>query len=249
MPVLITNLQEWVHELIVVDDESTDRSHEILEAAGKNVRCIVHPMTQEGYAGQRNAGIAEAKGDWLLHMDCDERMPPDLQREVLEELQATQLHGFRYRRLIFFLHRPILRGGWSSWNNPQLAMRGFHRFEGVLHERCVIEGGNARTGQLEHKMLHLNDASFAERIDKSNRYVAINADRDFDAGRVVTGPRIFGAAFLKRYVLQKGFLDGTVGLIAAMHAATALFRERALVWDRQNAIPRAELERLAHDRI
>ncbi|MEO1178158.1 MAG: hypothetical protein AAFV87_13625, partial [Pseudomonadota bacterium] len=74
--------------------------------------------------------------------------------------------------------------------------------------------------------------------------------RDLDAGKPVNGPRILGAtcaAFLKRYILQKGFLDGTVGLIAAMHAATAVFRERALVWDRQNAIPRSQLESLARE--
>ncbi|MEO1542724.1 MAG: glycosyltransferase family 2 protein [Pseudomonadota bacterium] len=250
LPGLIANLMDWVDELIVIDDESDDHSQEILDAAGVKVRCIVQPMTEEGYAGQRNAGIAQAKGDWLLHMDCDERVPTTLRQEILQRIAETQLNGFRYRRLNFFLQRPILRGGWSSWNNPQLARRGMHRFEGVLHERCVIEGGEALTGQLVNKMLHLNDASFAERLEKSNRYVAINAQRDLDAGKPVNGPRILGAtcaAFLKRYILQKGFLDGTVGLIAAMHAATAVFRERALVWDRQNAIPRSQLESLARE--
>lgn len=251
LPGLIANLEDWVDELIVIDDRSTDRSREILAAAGEKVRCIVHPATADGYAGQRNAGIAEAAGDWLLHMDCDERVPADLRAEILTAIASSQMNGFRYRRLNFFLHRPILRGGWSSWNNPQLGRRGFHRFEGILHEECVIEGGAARTGQLANKMLHLNDANFSERIDKSNRYVAINAERDFSAGHTVTGPRIFAATlttFLKRYFLQKGFLDGTVGLIAALHAATAVFRERALVWDRQNAIPRAEIEKLVNDR-
>ncbi|MEL6645011.1 MAG: glycosyltransferase family 2 protein [Pseudomonadota bacterium] len=250
LPGLIANVQDWADELIVIDDESTDRSHEILQAAGDHVRCIVHPMTEDGYAGQRNAGIAAATGDWLLHLDCDERVPADLRAEILASVASTDLRAFRYRRLNFFLHRPVLNGGWASWNNPQLARRGYHRFEGNLHERCVIDGGEAHIGQLTHKMLHLNDASFAERIDKSNRYVAMNAARDLDAGKAVTGPRIFGAAvatFAKKYILQRGFLDGTVGLIAAMHAATAVFRERALVWDRQNAIDRADLEKLAHD--
>jgi (heptosyl)LPS beta-1,4-glucosyltransferase len=94
-------------------------------------------------------------------------------------------------------------------------------------------------------MLHLNDPSFAGRLEKSAKYVGLQAEALAAGDAPVGGFRIFArttAEFVKRYLLQRGFLDGTPGLIAALHSATAVFRTQALVWDRQNRIDRAELE-------
>lgn len=246
LPGLIGNLINWVDEIVIVDDGSTDRSREITEAAGDKVTFIDHPMSQEdGYAGQRNVGIASASADWLLHMDCDERVTPELADEIRKAIHATDLCGFRYRRLNYFLHRPMRYGGWASWNRPQLARRGHHRFEGRLHESCEIAGGAAKTGQLSGLMKHLNEENFEERLHKSARYVEMTAQKYATDGTTVSGAKIFRRTireFAKKYLLQKGFLDGTPGLISALHSATAEFRAQALVWDRQHAIQRAEIE-------
>lgn len=246
LPGLIKNLIEWVDEIVIVDDGSTDRSREIAEAAGEKVTLVDHNMSQQlGYAGQRNIGLETATSDWLLHMDCDERVTRELAEEICKAIQSTEYFGFRYRRLNYFLHRPMKHGGWASWNRPQLARRDKHRFHGQLHESCEINGGEAKTGQLSYLMMHLNEGSFEERLKKSARYVEMNADVLETLGTSVTGLRIFfrtAREFLKKYLLQRGFLDGTPGLISALHSATAEFRVQALVWDRQNAIPRCQLD-------
>jgi glycosyltransferase involved in cell wall biosynthesis len=253
LPGFINNLIEWVDEIVIVDDGSTDRSREIVEAAGKKAIFVYHKMSQEqGYAGQRNVGIETATSDWLLHMDCDERVTRDLAEEIRAAIQSTEYSGFRYRRLNYFLHRPMKHGGWASWNHPQLARCGQHRFHGRLHERCEIGGGAAKIGQLSSFMLHLNEESFEERLKKSARYVEMTAQGYAAGGANVTGSRIFfrtAREFVKKYLLQKGFLDGTPGLIAALHSATAEFRAQALVWDKQHTIPRTAIETRALLRI
>jgi glycosyltransferase involved in cell wall biosynthesis len=246
VPGLLANLHGRVDELVVVDDASTDATRDLLAEAGPWVRVVTQPMGEaDGYAGLRNAGIRAATGDWLLHMDCDERLSPELSREIDTAIARTGLNAFRYRRTNYFLHRPMRHGGWDSWNRPQLARRGHHRFEGVLHEACVVDGGEPATGQLAGQMLHLNDASYAGRLEKSAKYVAMQAEALAAGDAAVSGFGIFGrtaAEFFKRYLLQRGFLDGTPGLIAALHSATAVFRAQALVWDERNRIDRAELE-------
>jgi glycosyltransferase involved in cell wall biosynthesis len=247
LPGFIDSVAGWVDEIVIIDDDSTDNSALIAEAGGPKVRFLWHPMTEEGgYAGQRNAGIDAAYSQWLLHMDCDERPTPELAREILKAIRAKDKDGFRYRRLNYFLHRSVRHGGWNMWNRPQLARRGRHRFTGRLHEECVVDGGGERIGQLKFEMIHLNEASFTDRLRKSGKYVEMTADTLERTGGRIRGLTIAlrtAREFLKRYVFQAGFLDGTPGLIIALHAATTEFRVLTLVWDRQNRIPRGELER------
>lgn len=251
LPGLIANLRGVVDEIVLVDDGSTDASLAIAEEAGEFVRVVDRRMEPgEGFAGQRNAGIEAARGAWLLHMDCDERVSPALAHEIGEAVRETGRNAFRYSRLNYFLHRPMRHGGWDSWNNPQLARKGRHRFEGAVHERCVVEGGPEAIGQLSAPMHHLNDEDFAKRLRKSAQYVGLEVERARTAGRRVSGwsiARRTAAEFAKKYIAKQGFRDGTPGLIAALHAATAVFRIEATLWDEQNRIAREDLEARVSD--
>jgi (heptosyl)LPS beta-1,4-glucosyltransferase len=246
LPGLIANLRGVVDELVLVDDGSTDESPAIAEAAAPFVRMIRHPMNPEtGFAGLRNAGIEAASGAWLLHMDCDERLTPELAEEIGLTIAATSANALSYRRLNYFLNRPMRHGGWDSWNCPQLARKGCHRFENALHERCVVDGAPEAIGQLRARMLHLNEDSYEKRLRKSEKYVAMEVRIAVAGGRRASVAKIAALPlleFVKKYVLKRGFLDGVPGLISAIHSATARFRIEALLWDEQNRIPRSSLE-------
>lgn len=239
LPGLIANLRGVADELVLVDDASTDGSEAIAAAHAPFVRLVSHPMDPAtGFAGQRNAGIEAARGAWLLHMDCDERLSPELAEEIGRTIAGTSASALRYRRLNFFLNRPMRHGGWDSWNNPQLARKGHHRFENVIHERCVIDG---EVGQLRARMLHLNEDSYEKRLRKSEKYVAIEVRLALAAGRRASAASILAkpaVEFVKKYLLKLGFLDGVPGLIAALHSASAKFRIEALLWDEGNRIAR-----------
>ena len=246
LPGLLSNLAGWVDQIILVDDESTDRTPEIAATAGDHVLFMAHPMTEEGgFAGQRNAGLAAATGDWVLNLDCDERVTDALKRELMEKVRDENLMALRYRRLNYFMNRPMHHGGWETWNRPQIARRGAHRFVGKVHEACEIDGEAHQIGQLEHPMHHLNDHNFTQRLRKSQQYSAMEADKLAKTGQRVTGRSLMLEpikTFLKLYVAKQGFRDGVPGLIAALHSATSTFRIRVLVWEQQNPKDRIRIE-------
>lgn len=245
MPGFLRHLASWVDEIVVVDDGSADRTPEIVRAAGPKVRLVEHPMSDRGFSGQRNAGIAVAQSDWLLHMDIDERVTPELAVEIRRAIADTPLNAFRYRRLEFFLQRPIRGGGWQHWNFPQLARRGQHHFENTVHERCAVTGAPGTLGQLQSCMWHLNDESYVERVGKNLRYMQLSGDQILERGiRVRWYHMLFHPLYraLKSYVLQHGYREGTRGLILALYTFAGTFNWWAYAWDRQHRIRREELE-------
>jgi glycosyltransferase involved in cell wall biosynthesis len=246
LPGFIENLQSWVDEITIVDDGSTDKTEHLVKAAGTKVNFITSPRKNDEYfSDQRNKGIAAAKSNWLLHMDIDERVTPELASEILESIKCADFDAYRFRRLNFFLHRPMKGGGWQDWNLVHLAKREKLRFEGMFHEKCVVRVSPERIGQLKGLMWHLNDESYVERMNKSNLYCQEQASRLKEKEIHIQWWHFLiipSWEFLGKYLKRRGYRDGVLGLIFALHAAAAMFRACAMVWDEQNRIPRSNLE-------
>jgi (heptosyl)LPS beta-1,4-glucosyltransferase len=245
LPGFLRHLQPWVDEIVIVDDGSTDHTVQIASGAGPKVKLVARRMTEEGFAGQRNAGIAAASSEWLLHMDIDERVTPELAAEILSVVGGESCNAYRYRRLNFFLHRPMRAGGWQHWNNPQLARRGKHLFRNTIHETCMVEGGESAIGQLNGLMWHLNDEDFVERVGKNMRYMQLSGDQILQRGFRIRWYHILlhpvGRA-LQSYFLERGFAAGVRGLIFALHTFAGTFNWWAYAWDRQNHLQRTCLD-------
>lgn len=246
LPGFLEHLLPWVDEVVLVDDASTDRTREIAEAAGPKVRLVSHPMDPEtGFGGQRNVAVEHATADWLLHMDVDERVTPELAASIQQAITDPHKNAFRYRRLNFFLHRPMNAGGWQGWNRPQLARRGKHRFINPIHEAVVVEGGEAATGQLDGWMWHLIDEDYVERVQKNVQYMQKSGQQILDRGvRVRWYHMVFHPLLraFQSYVLKGGWRTGTRGVLFALYTFSGTFNWWAYAWDRQNRIPRETLE-------
>ena len=129
----LENVIDFADEIIIVDDNSTDNTKSIAKSHGKKIKFIENPMHDDKhFANQRNLSIKHATGDWLLHMDIDERLTPELKESILKSIQLDKFNGFKYRRLNHFLHYPMLHGGWHKWNKPQLGRKNKHYFKNFL---------------------------------------------------------------------------------------------------------------------
>ncbi len=246
LPGFLANLTPWVDEIVIVDDGSTDATGKIAEEAGPKVSFLRSPRhAGEYYADQRNKGIDAARSDWLIHMDIDERITPDFAREILAAIQDPKFEAYRYRRMNYFLHRPMRGGDWRDWNLAHLARRDCLRFSGMYHEKVELAMPARRVGQLKNRMLHLNDESYQERLRKSALYQVEVAESVKRTNRSLGYLDIldsFVREFASQYFWKRGFLDGVSGLIWAFHAASARNRAYVLAWDEQNRVPRERLE-------
>lgn len=246
LPGFLANLLPWVDEIVIVDDGSTDSTPELAAEAADKVVLLVSPREAgEYFSHQRNKGIDAARSDWLLHMDIDERVPPKLAQEICKAIRREEMDAYRYRRLNFFLHRPMRGGGWQRWNLVHLARREVFRFGGMYHEDCLVDAPRERIGQLENPMWHLNDADYGERMGKSLRYIEVEAEsilakRKGGAWWHLVFPPL--KEFLKKYLVLAGYRDGVPGLLFAIHSACAVFKAHALAWDRLHPLARKELE-------
>lgn len=241
----IANVAPVVDEIIIVDDGSTDGTLDYLRGAGAKVKVLERRLEPDGgFAAQRNAGSALASAEWLLHMDIDERITPQLAAEIHATLPNTPLHAFRYRRLNFFLHRPFRAGGWQSWNNVQLGRRGHHRFVNAIHEMVEVDGGAAVTGQLAAEMWHLNDESFVERIAKNAAYAAPTARKLMAQRRIRWWHLLLVPLWraVKSYTVGGTWRYGELGLIFTLYVYSGTFNGYAVAWDEQNKLSRDALE-------
>ncbi|MER1966970.1 glycosyltransferase family 2 protein [Castellaniella sp. GW247-6E4] len=219
----------FADELIVLDSGSADRTCAIAHARGARVEASAD---WPGFGPQKNLALDLATGDWVLSIDADERVTPELARAIQRILSAPDADAYRIARLSNFCGRWIRHSGWWPDYVVRLFRRGAGRFtDAPVHERVEVQG---RVGTLPGHFLHYPYASLEIFIDKINRYSTEAARAAFERGRrtSVLGPFGHGAwTFIRHYVLRRGFLDGWQGLVLAGMAATGSFyRYVKLYW-------------------
>ncbi|XCN74213.1 MAG: glycosyltransferase family 2 protein [Candidatus Electrothrix aestuarii] len=246
LPVFIEHLLPWVNEIVIIDDGSSDRTAEIAMKGGSKVNFLASPRNEgEYFSDQRNKGIAASTSHWLLHMDIDERVTPALADEIKTVIQNSEKDAYRFRRLNFFLHRPMRGGGLQGWNLIHLSRRDILKFGGMYHEECIVQASSERIGQLNAQMWHLNEDSYEKRMSKSLLYCTELSSKISKKTCKIHWYSFFIRPFIefvKQFIFKHGYRDGIPGLIWALHAADATFRSYALAWDQQYHISRQEIE-------
>ncbi|MBI4688781.1 MAG: glycosyltransferase family 2 protein [Nitrospirae bacterium] len=199
-------------EVVIVDSFSTDKTIDICKKyTGK-----VFQKEWQGYAKQKQMAIDIASGQWVLILDADERLTPELKTEIGDVIKGGH-SGFYISRKNFFLGRWIKHGGW--W--PDYTLRLFRKNEGHIeerevHERVVVNGSIA---YLKSPLEHYTYNSLSDFLRKTDVYSSLSA-KELQKKGITAGTLdlIFRplVTFLKMFFLRFGFMDGTYGLILAM---------------------------------
>jgi glycosyltransferase involved in cell wall biosynthesis len=211
----------FADEIIVVDSGSTDDTCEIAASRGA---LIATTEDWPGFGPQKNRALDLASKEWVLSIDADERVTPELAEAIQRELSAPRADAYMIARLSNFGGRWIRHSGWWPDRVLRLFRRGTARFKEVAVHESVVPQTAPRI--LDGHFLHYPYASLEAFIAKINLYSSEAAQVMHQQGRRSSAPIAFGHAlwtFLRHYLLRRGFLDGWQGLVLAGMAATGSY--------------------------
>jgi glycosyltransferase involved in cell wall biosynthesis len=211
----------WADEIIVVDSGSTDRTRDICGELGARVELA----DWQGPGTQRNRAIDLAAHDWVLALDADEWVPPELRREIEEVTRAPgDKIAFRLPRLSSYCGRAMRHGGWWPDYVSRLFKRGAARFGGgIVHDHLIADGP---LGTLRQPLMHEAFTDLEEVLNKLDSYSTWGAQTLFEKGvRSSLFKAILHGAwtFFRTYILRAGFLDGREGFMLAVSNAEGTY--------------------------
>lgn len=217
----------WADELIVVDAGSTDDTVAICREMGAQVQ--VTP-DWPGFGPQKNRALGHASKDWVLSLDADERVTPELRKQIELAMAGGKSAGYYLPRLSQFCGKFIYHSGWRPDYVLRLFRRGAGRFsDDLVHEKVLLAG---EAGKLASPLLHYSYRTRGDVERKIAHYSASAAQQMFSAGKRagwLDAPLRGAWAFLRTYLLRLGVLDGGAGLaIARMNARTTYLKYRLL---------------------
>jgi len=212
IPLTIRSVRDWVDEVIVIDSGSEDDTVRVAESLG--VRAVFNEW--RGYGPQKVFGESLCRNDWLLNLDADEEISPELARNIQTLFQDGPDRS-AYRLRILPLHSFQSRGhAWTATHHPVRLYRksraGFK--DSPVHDSVVVREG--RTGTLRGLVNHRSFRSLSHHVEKVNSYSSAQAEDLFAKGRnpsaiaLVLVPPL---AFLKQYLLRREFVNGVDGVI------------------------------------
>jgi glycosyltransferase involved in cell wall biosynthesis len=229
----------FADEVIVVDSGSKDRTVEIAKAFGAKVFVRDWP----GFAAQKNFAIAQCSGDWVLSLDADEELSPELRTQMRLLLPTNPpADAYFIKRRNLFLNRWIKRGGYYPDPKLRLFRRSAANFsqhphfaERPVHETIVFDG---ESSTLDFDLIHHCYPTLEDYLEHMDRYSTLGAQLLTDQGQVSRSPVAFylnvlivpQLNFFKNYVLRFGFLDGREGLLLHLYHSIYVSWKYAKAW-------------------
>ncbi len=224
----------WCDEIVVVDSFSRDRTLDIC----REYTDRIYQRPWPGFVEQKAFALAQARHPWVLNLDADERVSPELRREVEEVLRQPRADGFYVPRLVYYLGRWWRRGDWY----PDYRLRLFRRDKVVWggvdpHEKVILRGRSAR---LHGPLWHYTYRDIGDHLATINRFTGVAARELLLRRRQASVADLLLRPFwrfLRFYALRGGFTQGLAGLFVAQSASFYVFAKYAKLWEATHVRP------------
>jgi len=219
----------FADETVVVDSHSTDDTVAI--ARRHTDRVLVRDWT--GYIDQKNYAASQAVHDWILSLDADERVTPELADEIKATLAGTPSHqAYRIPRVTWHFGRWIRTTDWYPDYQLRLYDRRTAEWTGrYVHEAVTVKG---TVGRLRNELQHYAYRDIADHLETMDRYTTYAARQLHESGRRASLLQVAGhppLAFLRNYVVRGGFRDGIAGLTISAMNSYYVFLKFAKLWE------------------
>ncbi len=228
MKPLLADLQ-FADEVVIVDSYSIDDTKEIVKEFS-NVRFIQNKF--ENYTHQRNFAISQAKNNWILFLDADERLTPTLKEEIIETIATNQSYvAFLFLRTFMFKSEKLRYSGWQTDKIFRLFHKDYAQYttERLVHEKLKVNG---KIGVFKNPLIHFSYADYDSYKAKMLSYGKLKAQEKFAKNMK---PSVIKEVlhplynFLYSYTIRLGFLDGKKGItICYLNALSVYERYREL---------------------
>jgi glycosyltransferase involved in cell wall biosynthesis len=220
----------WADEIVVVVDE---RTTDDTEAVARRFTDRVFRRAFDTFPAQRQFADDQARADWILSVDCDEVVTPELAAEVAATLRAPAATVYRVPHRDWMFGRWMRHAGTFPQYHFRLYRRGAARWGSAVHERVAFEGA---LGTLRQPLLHYSHLTVADWIAKMSAYTTTEAQMMFEHGeragawRILSEPPLY---FGYKYVVQQGWRDGMHGLVISLLLGAYRLVRNLKLWDLQ----------------
>ncbi len=218
----------WVDEIIIIDSGSED---ETLSICREYTERIFINTDWRGFGYQKSLALEKASQQWILSLDADERVIPELQAEIEQVIASDQDYAYAVPRQAYFIGKKMDHGGWWPDYVVRLFKKGSARFsDDIVHEHVLAD---APIKKLQNPLIHYSYVSLAQLLNKINQYSDSGAEKMLARGKKSSLPLAIlrgSWAFFKAYFLRLGLLDGQEGLITAIAKGEETYYKYLKLW-------------------
>lgn len=226
----LDSVSDFVDEIVVLDSFSTDATEEICRRNLK-VRFYKHPF--DGHIEQKNRALEKCGSDWILSLDADERVSPELRDSIVNLILSNpKIVGAKFPRLTYHIHRYIRYGGWYPNARYRLVRKGMGYWGGENpHDKLILKGKGVK---IKGDLIHFSEKDLSDQVQTINSFSSIvaltryNKGRKFYLWRLLLKPI---SKFMEMYLLKRGFLDGMQGFIIAISSSFSSFLKEAKLYE------------------
>ena len=228
----IQSVEELADEIIVMDNFSSDGTADI----ARSMKASVFEREFDNFSLNKNAAIEKTTKDWILLLDADERLTPELRTEIMQTISAPSASAYRIKRDTFYCGRKVRC--WSNKSVTRLFRKGKARYDPakLVHEELVVNGGGIET--LQHSLQHYTFRSFEQYLPKVHSFTTLAAREAFQKGNRagLLSLSIYPLLrFVRTYFFKGGILDGVPGLMISWLSAYTVYLKMAKLWELQNS--------------